>query len=395
MIKKIVLDKADRLYQFPFDLDEFVPKRSFKAGEKKIATIDLARFNWDVGFKEDSGFEASTAIAAGEEIDRLKELAASWLEKEFGVKADPDKEIYIGQGIHRIIYDMVIAYIEPGDIVLCPEPGLPFYKRLTIAGGGTPITYPVFIRSDYKPSLAKVDSRLGKAAKIMIVNNPGNPVGALFDETDLSEIIHLASKQNIFIVNDAAYGSLAEDKFRPLWSLPGGRKVSLEIFSFSLTLGLPYLPFGFAVGPREIINAIKIAGHTIKTVIPSVWIKAAEKVIEGYPSAEFTAFRKKINQSRLAAGQLINKTDWELIGGKSCPFLWLKIPERQPSAGYAASLLRRKRILTLPGTAFGETCDGYLRLSLTASVADYEEAAKRISKKFALLSRPEEEAEEE
>jgi len=101
------------------------------------------------------------------------------------------------------------------------------------------------------------------------------------------------------------------------------------------------------------------------------------------------------NHYRLAAGQLINRTDWELIGGKSCPFLWLKIPERQPSAGYAASLLRRKRILTLPGTAFGETCDGYLRLSLTASTADYEEATKRISKKFVLLSRPDDESEED
>ena len=108
--------------------------------------------------------------------------------------------------------------------------------------------------------------------------------------------------------------------------------------------------------------------------------------INDYPSDNLKGVIKNINQTRLEALRFAENVGWETIGGNSSPFLWVRIPERKQSVSYSTALLRRKRILTLPGTAFGETGDGYLRLSLTASIDDYKEAGERMSKKFTIRS---------
>jgi len=386
MIKKVVLDKADRLYHFPFDLEECLPKRTLKTGEKRIPIIDLARFIWPVD-AGDSISGPSLAMADTDDMQRLKDTLADWLTTEMGIRVDPRKEIYIGQGIHRILLDLFMAYIEYGDIVICPEPGMPFYRRMAIAVGGVPVTYPITSHSQYKPSFAKLTSNLGKAAKILILNNPSNPFGTMLDETDLDELARIASRQNLFIVNDAAYCSLAEEKFQSLRSIPGGEKIGLEIFSFPYTFGMPYLPFGFAVARPEIIGGLVNMRRTLGITLPKIWIDTAIEAITSYPGNGLKKVRKLISQSRLEAAHLIEKMEWKKVGNRSCPFIWVKIPERKNAATYAATLQRRRKILTLPGTAFGEIGEGYIRLSLTAGPENYKEAVQRLSKKMSIRTK--------
>ncbi|PKK84366.1 MAG: hypothetical protein CVT49_03320 [candidate division Zixibacteria bacterium HGW-Zixibacteria-1] len=386
MIKKVVLDKADRLYHFPFDLEEFYPRRALKSTEKRIPTVDLGHFVWPVTETNTAASEKSLELADADDMLRLKEAIAGWLKREYGIKVEARKEIYIGQGIHRIIFDIFLAYVEYGDIVLCPEPGMPFYRRLAIAVGGVPVTYPISSHTDYKPAFVKLTSNLGKAARIITLNNPNNPFGTMLDETELAELIQIASKQNLFIINDAAYCSLAEERFRPLRAIPGGDKVSMEIFSFPFTFGMPYLPFGFAVGTPETIAGLTTIRQTLALALPKGWVEAAVRAIENYPSAEIKMVRKLITQSRLEALRLVEKMNWTQVGDRSVPFLWIKIPERKQSSTYAAALLRRKRILTLPGTAFGEIGEGFIRLSLTAGPESYKEAYQRLSRKMTIRS---------
>jgi LL-diaminopimelate aminotransferase len=311
----------------------------------------------------------------------LQESIANWFSNVYRLKINPLKEIYVGQGIHRILFDICLAYVEYGDVVLCPEPGMPFYRRLVIACGGVPVTYPVCNRTDNKPSLGRLDSNLGNTAKLLVFNNPNNPIGFMLNNTEIDELIHIASKKNIFVVNDAAYCSLTEEKFRPLRSIPGGSKVGLEVFSFPYTFGMNYIPLGFAIGPTDIIKTLKTIGSTVKTALPKKWITLCQNSIDKYPSNELKSSIKQIKQSRLEAERLAEKAGWEVVGGKSCPFLWVRIPQRKHSAAYAAALLRRFRILVLPGTAFGETGDGFLRLALTAPPESYVEAIERMTKK--------------
>jgi hypothetical protein len=120
MIKKIVFDKADRLYHFPFDLEDFFPKRTIPTGEKRISTIDLGRFRWPINDTPSDSTNSDFETASTDDIFKLKEIITEWLFGEYGIKVDPRKEIYIGQGIHRIIFDFCLAFIEYGDIVLSP-----------------------------------------------------------------------------------------------------------------------------------------------------------------------------------------------------------------------------------------------------------------------------------
>ena len=386
MIKKVVLEKADRLYHFPFDLEEFYPRRTLKSTEKRVPTIDLGHFVWPITEMKETFSGKTLAMAEAADLLKLKETIADWMRREYDMRIDARNEIYIGQGIHRIIFDIFLAYVEYGDIVLCPEPGMPFYKRMAIAVGGVPVTYPISVHSSYKPSFVKLTSNLGKAAKILTLNNPNNPFGTVLDDTELAELVRIASKQNMFIINDAAYCSLTEEKFRPLGAIPGGDKVGIEIFSFPLTFGMPYLPFGFAVGTPETVAGLAVIRQTLAPAFPKAWIEAAIGAIESYPSAELKAVRKLITQSRLEALRLIEKMGWEAIGDRSVPYLWVKIPKRKQASTYAAALLRRKRILTLPGTAFGEIGEGHIRLSLTAAPDTYKEAYQRLSRKMTIRS---------
>jgi LL-diaminopimelate aminotransferase len=387
MIKRVILDKADRLYHFPFDLEDFFPRRTIKTAEKRVPTIDLGHFRWPVEPQLPASGSDPFEIAGEHDLAALKETLADWLSKEFGFRPDPRKELYISQGIRRIVFEVFQAFIEYGDVVLCPEPGVPFYRRLAISVCGVPVAYPISAKSNYKTPFTKLASNLGKAAKILIINNPSNPFGTLLDETELAELLRLASKQNLFVINDAAYCSLAEEKYVPLRSVRGGEKVGLEIFSIPFTFGLPYSPFGFAVGPPEVINGLEIIGKTIGRVIPKPWIDPAIKAIEGFPSEDLKKLNKRIDRSRHEAMHLIDKINCRHIGGQSGPFIWVKLPEKKQSGTYAATLLRRRRILALPGTAFGTTGEGFIRLSLTAGPEEYKEALSRLSKRFTVRTK--------
>ncbi len=385
MIKKIVLDKADRLYHFPFDLEDFFPKRIRKSIDKRYPTIDLGRFRWPVIFDLSAGEPDSSELADADDLLELKETLAAWFRSRFGLRIIARKEIHIGQGIRRILFDICQAFVEYGDLVLTPEPGLPFYRRQVIAAGGVPVSYQISEKTEYKPSAKQLSSNLGKTAKIIILNNPHNPTGKLLDGTDLTELVRIASRENIFIVNDAAYCSLSEEKYYSILALPGGVKVGLELFSFPYCFGLPYMPLGFAVGSQDVINGLDTIGKSLGLAIPKGWIRSALKAIREYPSKDLENVKKRIGQSRLEAEHLVEKYGWELVRHKSSPFAWVKIPGRRQSTNLAGTLLKRKGILALPGNAFGDSAEGYFRLSLTAPPEDFRAAGDRLEKRLILI----------
>jgi LL-diaminopimelate aminotransferase len=382
MIKKVILDKADRLYHFPFDLEDYFPRKTLRTSERKMATIDLGHFRWPIAAEERNYQESPLELATAEDIFRLKTALADWLRKEYSLTIDPYREIFIGHGIRRTIFDLCLAFIEYGDIVLCPEPGLPAYRRGIIAAGGVPVSYPLSDRTEFKPSFKRLSIKLGKSARIMFLNNPHNPLGTILDETDLAELVRVASKENIFIINDSAYGSLAKEKYIPILTIPGGDKVALEVFSFSYAFGLKYLPFGFAVGPSSIIAGLESITRTTGLFIPRAWVEYALGGIKSYPSADLTNTRKNIDQSRLAAREMAEQLSWKVNGSDSAPFLWLRIPGRRDSASFATALFRRRKILVLPGNALGESCDGYVRLSLTAMAEEFRAAGERMTRRL-------------
>jgi len=387
--KKIMIEKSNRLYQMPPEIFSFVRSEKKPGIIRKTEFLDLGRFDWPVGFDSfDTSNAADWSAADSDTVEKFKETLAEWFGAQHGIKLNPAKEIFVGESISRQIVQLALAFIDAGDIAFAPDIGLPHYRRAIAACGGEAISYPITFKNNWLPDFKRINSRLGQVARMLIVNSPHNPSGAELSATDFDELTWMAGRENLIVVNDAAYQSFSERRAVSLLGSTGGKKVGVELYSFSYLLGLPPLPFGFAIGSREVISGLKQASRLIQTKIPRFVLEMAERAIHDFPNAQLREVRSRAKKSSAAAAELFDELNLERVGSDTIPFVWTKIEGRKQALRLASILFRRHRILTAPGTAFGENGEGFLRWSLTASPESYQTAAKRIKRK-GLLGRTE------
>ena len=172
-----------------------------------------------------------------------------------------------------------MAFIDHGDITFVPGLGLPTYRRVVAACGGEPVAYSVMSKDNWKPNFERVGTRLGRVARVMFVNTPHNPTGAELDEKEMADLVWLASKENIMIINDAAYQNISERKSTSLLSITGGRKVGVEVGSFAYHFGLPSMPLSFVVGNPEIISGLKLSSRLIRPFLFATHLHAATATV--------------------------------------------------------------------------------------------------------------------
>ncbi len=389
-LKKVVVDKANRIYQLAPDLFSFTHDKTRRGLIKKTELIDIGRFNWPVKPEDSPVGSKSLAPAGPEKIDQLKDALIEWFAAHHKAKIVSPKEIFIGGRISSLMFSIALAFIDNGDIVFVPELGLPLYRRVTMACGGEAIGYGVSGKSNWMPEFDRISTRLGRVARLLFVNSPHNPTGATLDQRDLENLVWMASQENITLVNDAAYQSISERTPASLMSIEGARHVGVEVYSFSYLFGLPPIPFGFVVGNRDVISGLQAVSALLPQYIPEQYVEMALAAMRNYPTAALSACRKQFDQSASEATKLLELLSLEKSGYDTTPFIWTRIERRRHALTLANLLYRRSRVLTAPGTAFGENGEGYLRLSLTAPPAVYREAHDRISRKIRLFRATEE-----
>ena len=207
--KKVVIEKAGRLYQMPPDILSMI-RISDKPGLiRKADMIDLTSFDWPISFSSDLNLSAKDLEPASDEkmVD-LKTALAEWMAANNHVKLNPEKEIFIGQGISSLIFGIGLAYLEAGDIAFVPEVGLPLYRRIVTACGAEPVSYPVTQKTGWSPDFDRIAINLRRAGQILFLNSPHNPTGSELDEKEIAHLITLAARENILVVNDSAYQSI-------------------------------------------------------------------------------------------------------------------------------------------------------------------------------------------
>jgi LL-diaminopimelate aminotransferase len=385
-VKKIVIDKANRIYQLPPEIMSFMRSEMKPSLIKKTEVLDLATFRWPVLIDSDQLPDETGFRRAGKEkIEQLKEELAGWFLEYHKAKLNPLREIFIGGGITSTVLTLAQAFIDGGDIVFVPDIGVPLYRQATAACGGQPVSYVISQKNDWIPTFEKVNTRLGRVARFLFLNSPHNPTGAELSEKDLDNLVWLAGRENIAIVNDAAYQAISGRKHTSLMSIVGGKNVGIEVYSFAYLFGLPALPFGFAVGNRDIINGLQTASRLNPPYLPEFYVDMAIRAIRHFPTESIRAVRKSIDQSLAEAVSLLDMLGLEKTSSDAVPFVWAKLKRRSRSTTAAGLLYRRSRVLVAPGTGFGDSGRGFLRLSLTAPVEVYQAANARIKKKSRLL----------
>jgi aspartate/methionine/tyrosine aminotransferase len=380
--KKVVIEKADRLYQLPPEPASFLPERRKRSLVKKTEVLDLAGFHWPIERDPDLTLTgADLAPADADLIGALKEELANWYQNQFGVRLIPDKEIYIGGSASTLLYALALAFVDHGDIVFVPEIGLPLYRRAAIACGGEPVGYAVTARNNYLPDFERLNTRLGRVARVLFLNSPHNPTGAELNEKDFAGLVFQAGRDNIIVVNDIAYLTLSARKPTSLMSATGGKRIGVEVGSFPYLFGLPRMPLGYVVGNRDVISGLRQAAKLTPLVALRYQVKEALEAIRHYPNDSLKALRRDTSASRAEAIKLLDLLDLEVAGYDTVPFVWGKIERRRPATYAAGQLFRRGRILAVPGVAFGESGEGYLRFSLTQSAESFRKAAERVRKR--------------
>ena len=173
---------------------------------KRVDALDLASFSWPVEPEAETSIDADGIKAAsGERIAQLKEALAEWLMAHHQIRINPVKEIFVGGGITNLLFNLALAFIEPGDIAFVPAVGIPTYRKVIAACGGEAVNYGVSARSDWAPDFERLGTTLGRVARLLFLNSPHNPTGTILNKDDLAEILYVAGRENLMLILDQAF----------------------------------------------------------------------------------------------------------------------------------------------------------------------------------------------
>lgn len=387
LVKKVLIDRADRLYQMPPDVLDFARPILGKPLLPGQPILDLASFEWPVVEGSSEKFDIDSLLPAhAARMRTFKEELADWLTRYFGGSRIAPSQIFVGDGIRSLLLHVSLTFIESGDPVLVPGLGLPLYRKVVTVAGGLPISYQLSARSNWMPEFAKLSTRTGQAVRLCIINSPHNPTGAELDESTLTTLIERCSKENTLLLNDACYHAIPARKPLSLFASDGGQKVGLELYSFPYLLGLPPIPFGFVLGQRQLIAALEAAATAHPIQIPAGYVEIVSAALRQTTSRSIEQYRRRFTATAASAQEFLGKLGMQTSASSTVPFLWARIPERRNSVAFARMLLKRYRILVAPGTGFGEAGQGYVRISLTAPKERFAEAAERVKKRHLLRS---------
>ncbi len=312
---------------------------------------------------------------------KFRESVANFYKKRFNVDLEPTSEIISLIGSKEGIAHFPLAFIDKGDYALVPEPGYPVYEIATKFAGGEVHYMPLLEKNGFLPDLNTIPTEIAKKAKIMFINYPNNPTGAVANKNFFKDVISFAKKHNIIVLHDAAYTEMYYDGKAPLSFLEveGAMEVGVELHSLSKTYNMTGWRIGWAAGRKEIVGAL----GKIKTNIDSGAFQAIqEAAIEALDSNQQCVedMRKMYQERRDVLIGGLKEVGLKANSPLATFYIWINVPQGYTSAEFTALLLKEAGIVTTPGNGFGPSGEGYIRMALTVNSERLREAVERIKK---------------
>ena len=381
------IDKAKRLTKLPPYLFAELNKMKSSLREKRKDLIDLGVGDPDLPTPSPIIKRLSQAAEnprnhrypSYQGLLSFRRAVSQWYQRRFGVRLDPEKEVLTLIGSKEGIAHISLALINPGDIALVPDPAYPVYGAGVIFAGGKSHLLPLREKNHFLPCLEKIDKEVAQRAKILFINYPNNPTGAVTTKDFFQSIVDFAKEFNIVVCHDLAYSEISFDGYSPpsIMEIKRAKEVAIEFHSLSKTFNMTGWRIGFAVGNRAIIETL----NEVKTNIDSGVFQAVQEAgIEALRMNEHAVKKtQEIYQRRrniLTEG--LARINWQIQLPKATFYLWLKIPSRFSSLEFAELLMERCGVIVTPGIGFGSCGEGYIRIALTVSEERLEEAVKRI-----------------
>lgn len=318
----------------------------------------------------------------GEEDFRL--AIQKWYNVRFGVELDAEEEVSSLIGGKEGVANLTRAFVNPGDVVLCPNPGYPVYENgATKLSDGIPYLMPIIEENEFLPDLEVIPTKILKKAKLMFINYPNNPTGAIANKDFLKILDDLSEDYNFFIAHDNPYSEFTfDDYIAP--SMLQVSKNHVEINSASKIFCMTGFRCGWIAGNKDIIHGIRKIKSQIDSGCPIFIQKAVVRGLSEYKSSQKPEIVQKnmiiYEKRRDVLINGLNEIGWKVSKPKATFYVWAPIPEKESNSMDFVKKLISVGVVLTPGIGFGPYGEGYVRFALTQPIERIREAIDRMKK---------------
>jgi LL-diaminopimelate aminotransferase len=378
---------ADRINSLPPYLFAAIDKAKAEAVRKGVDVINLSIGDPDMptpphiveAMKKAVSNPAYHRYPSYEGMLSFRTAAAGWLKKTMSIDLNPEDEVLALIGSKEGIAHIPLAFLNPGEISLVPDPGYPVYNIGSILADGRPYKMPLKAEIDFLPDLEAIPVNVAKKAKIMFLNYPNNPTSATASLKFFEEVVDFATEHDILVVHDNAYSEMTYNGYKApsFLSVSGSKEVGIETHSLSKTYNMTGWRIGFAVGNHDILAGL----GKVKTNVDSGAFEAVQEAgiaaLSG-PQDCVSEMNRIYKERRDALISGLRELGFEVDPPRATFYVWT--PVEGKSLDFTTMLLQEAGIVATPGVGFGEHGEGYIRFALTQPVNRINEAIERMRK---------------
>jgi LL-diaminopimelate aminotransferase len=309
----------------------------------------------------------------------FRQAASRWITRRFGFRFDPVSEILPLIGSKEGLSHLPFAVVNPGDVVIVPEPGYQAYIGGALLSGAEPYIAPLIRENEFLLRLDQVPPAVLRRTKLVFLNYPNNPTAAVASLEYLERTVATCRTYGILLAYDNAYCDLTFDGYRApsIFEVPGARDIALEFFSLSKSYSMTGWRLGFAAGRPELVSALTRVKSYVDTG-PFLAVQKAGAAALDQGETLVAPIREELQRRRDAAVIALRETGFDVDSPKAAMYLWVPLPTGVPSAAFAKQALEENGVVVLPGSGFGPAGEGFFRIALTVGPERLGAAAERL-----------------
>jgi LL-diaminopimelate aminotransferase len=314
-----------------------------------------------------------------EGLPELRRAVAGWYERRFGVRLDPNREVQPLIGSKEGIAHVALCLVDPGDVALVPDPGYPVYSIGTLFAGGDVHYMPLREEDGFLPDFSAIPEDIARRAKVLWLNYPNNPTGAVAGRDFFEEAVRFAKKYDIAVCHDGPYSEVAYDGYRPVSFLQaeGAMDVGIEFHSLSKSYNMTGWRIGMAVGNATLIDALMRVKSNIDSGIPQAVQRMAIAALEG-PQDAIDEHNAVYQRRRDKVVDALRSIGMRVEPPKASLYVWARVPQGLTSVEFAGRMIDDIGVVMTQGSGYGQYGEGFVRLSLTIPDGQLEEGVRRI-----------------
>jgi LL-diaminopimelate aminotransferase len=311
--------------------------------------------------------------------DEFRQAFSSFYDRRFGVEIDAKSEVIPAIGAKECIYNLCFAFLDPGDVALASDPGYPVYTGGPILAGATAELLPLVPELGFAPDLSAVPADVAAKARLMFVNYPNNPTGAVVPEGFFEQVVSFAQEHQILVVHDNAYSETTYDGYvaPSFLATPGAKEVGVEVFSLSKGYNMTGWRCAAILGNAEAIQTY----WRLKTNVDSGLFEAIQMAgvaaLEG-PEAPLQRMNETYVRRRDLVVSALREIGVEVSSPKGTIYVWAPVPDGHTSTSFCELVLEEAAVVISPGSMYGPSGEGFFRIALTAPDDRIEEAVERM-----------------